>query len=151
MKTLFYVPRYNKATILHPLVAKYGQCKVTMYPRSSGRGAIASNLISDICRLAGIADIGVKVRLLRISEASSCLFAPLLSVLCRVWMVCKSVSWARKMCDLPPPPHPPVASDPISLLAEWVTPDVVGVVILLASWSPGQMHGERCGGQGPGH
>lgn len=61
MKTLFYVPRYNKATILHPLVAKYGQCKVTMYPRSSGRGAIASNLISDICRLAGIADIGVKV------------------------------------------------------------------------------------------
>ena len=60
LKTLFYVPRYNQATILHPLVARYGKCKVTMYPRSSGRGAIASNLISDICRLAGIADIGVK-------------------------------------------------------------------------------------------
>lgn len=63
LKTLFFVPRYKRATILHPLVARYGKCKVTMYPRSTGSGCKASNMVSGICKLAGIQDIGVKVLL----------------------------------------------------------------------------------------
>jgi ribosomal protein S5 len=62
MKTLFFVPRYRSATILHPVTGHYGKCKVIMNPRSTGSGCKASHMISSICNLAGIQDIGVKVR-----------------------------------------------------------------------------------------
>ena len=62
LKTLFFVPRYHQ-TILHPLQARYGRCKVIMYPRSTGSGCKASHMVTGICKLAGIQDIGVKVQL----------------------------------------------------------------------------------------
>lgn len=61
MKTLFFVPRYNDSTIREPIVATFGKCKVTMYPRGSGSGNRTSNLLSDICQLAGIYDVGIKI------------------------------------------------------------------------------------------
>ena len=60
-KTLFYVPRYNSATIMHPIVSKYGKCVVKLYPKSSGRGCAASPMMKDICKLAGLKDVGIKV------------------------------------------------------------------------------------------
>lgn len=58
---LYPIPRYNGHTIPEPAEAKFGKVKVVMYPKSSGRGIVASTLISEICKLAGIHDIGVKV------------------------------------------------------------------------------------------
>ena len=62
MKTLFFVPRYREQTLHHPVQAKYGQVKVIAYPRSSGTGMVASHLMRSICALAGLRDVGVKVR-----------------------------------------------------------------------------------------
>lgn len=61
LKTLFFVPRYNDATIRVPIKTKFGKSKVTMYPKSSGSGCKASDLMTDICHLAGIKDIGIKI------------------------------------------------------------------------------------------
>ncbi|KAK9816545.1 hypothetical protein WJX72_001780 [[Myrmecia] bisecta] len=41
--------------------AKYGKVKVTLYPRRIGEGLMANELISEMCRLAGLRDIGIKV------------------------------------------------------------------------------------------
>ena len=65
MKTLFFVPRYREQTLHHPVQAKYGQVKVIAYPRSSGTGMVASHLMRSICVLAGLRDVGVKVRSLQ--------------------------------------------------------------------------------------
>ena len=46
-----------------------------MYPRSSGRGISANNLLFDICKMAGIHDIGIKVHGSRNARnAVKCLF-----------------------------------------------------------------------------
>ena len=63
LKNLFYVPMYLGKTIHQRRVAKYGRNKVIMYPRSAGQGIIASPMITAICHLVGIRDIGVKVGL----------------------------------------------------------------------------------------
>jgi len=60
-RNLYPIPRFNRHTIPEPATAKFGKVKVVMYPKSSGRGIVASNLVSDICKLAGIHDIGVKI------------------------------------------------------------------------------------------
>lgn len=61
LKTLFFVPRYCDATIYQAQVAKFGKAKVIMYPRSTGSGIRACGMVTSICNLAGIRDIGVKV------------------------------------------------------------------------------------------
>ncbi|KAK9800317.1 hypothetical protein WJX73_000972 [Symbiochloris irregularis] len=61
LKNLFTVPRYNDATTWQARTAKYGKAKVITYPRSSGSGIMAAPMLSAICDLAGIRDIGVKV------------------------------------------------------------------------------------------
>ena len=60
-RNLYPIPRFNRHTIPEPATAKFGKVKVVMYPKSSGRGIVASTLVSDICKLAGIHDIGVKI------------------------------------------------------------------------------------------
>ena len=60
-RNLYPIPRFNRHTIPEPATAKFGKVKVVMYPKSSGRGIVASSLVSDICKLAGIHDIGVKI------------------------------------------------------------------------------------------
>ena len=62
MKTLFYVPRFRAHTIIHPLRAKYGRVLLYAYPKSSHGGIKANNLMTSICKLAGISNIGIKVR-----------------------------------------------------------------------------------------
>ena len=61
LKNLFFVPRYDGATIYQSRKAKFGRAQVIMYPRSTGSGILASNMVTAICNLAGIKDIGVKV------------------------------------------------------------------------------------------
>lgn len=63
MKTLFYVPRFRGQTILHPLKAKYGRVLLSAWPKSSHGGMKANKLMSSICKLAGIVNIGIKVGL----------------------------------------------------------------------------------------
>ena len=63
LKTLFYVPRFRGHTILQPLKAKYGRVLLYAWPKSSHGGVVANNLMSSICRLAGITNIGIKVKL----------------------------------------------------------------------------------------
>ena len=60
-RNLYPIPRFNRHTIPEPATAKFGKVKIVMYPKSSGRGIVASTLVSDICKLAGIHDIGVKI------------------------------------------------------------------------------------------
>ena len=61
MKTLFYVPRFRGQTILHPLKAKYGRVLLSAWPKSSHGGMKANKLMTSICKLAGIVNIGIKV------------------------------------------------------------------------------------------
>lgn len=60
-RNLYPIPRFNRHTIPEPATAKFGKVKVVMYPKASGRGIVASTLVTDICKLAGIHDIGVKI------------------------------------------------------------------------------------------
>lgn len=60
-RNLYPIPRFNGHTIPEPTSAKFGKVKVTMYPKAAGQGMVASSLVADICKLAGIFDIGVKV------------------------------------------------------------------------------------------
>lgn len=60
-RNLYPIPRYNGHTIPERMEAKFGKVKVVMYPKSSGRGIVASTLVSDICKMAGVHDVGVKV------------------------------------------------------------------------------------------
>lgn len=60
-RNLYPIPRFNGHTIPEPTSAKFGKVKVTMYPKAAGQGMVASSLVADICKLAGIYDIGVKV------------------------------------------------------------------------------------------
>lgn len=60
-RNLYPIPRFNRHTIPEGATAKFGKVKIVMYPKSSGRGIVASTLVSDICKLAGIHDIGVKI------------------------------------------------------------------------------------------
>jgi small subunit ribosomal protein S5 len=60
-RNLYPVPRHNGHTIPERAEAKYGKVKIVMYPKSSGRGVVASALVADICRMAGIHDVGAKV------------------------------------------------------------------------------------------
>ena len=61
LKNLFFVPRYCASTIYQKQTATFGKAKVIMYPRSTGAGVRACNMVNSICSLAGIRDIGVKV------------------------------------------------------------------------------------------
>ncbi|GAB4820312.1 hypothetical protein N2152v2_007358 [Parachlorella kessleri] len=58
---LYPIPRFNEHTIPEPMQAKFGKVKIIMYPKAAGRGIVASGLIYDICKMAGLHDIGVKV------------------------------------------------------------------------------------------
>ena len=60
-QNLYPIPRFNRHTIPEPVTATFGKVKVVMYPKASGRGIVASTLVADICKLAGIHDIGVKI------------------------------------------------------------------------------------------
>lgn len=60
-RNLYPIPRYNAHTIPEPATATFGKVKVIMYPKAAGRGTVASSLVTHICKLAGIHDIGVKV------------------------------------------------------------------------------------------
>lgn len=60
-RNLYPIPRYNEHTIPEPATAKFGKVKVIMYPKAAGRGTVASSLVTHICKLAGIHDVGVKV------------------------------------------------------------------------------------------
>jgi len=60
-RNLYPIPRYNGHTIPERVEAEFGKVKVVMYPKSAGRGVVASSLVTDICKMAGIHDIGVKV------------------------------------------------------------------------------------------
>lgn len=58
---LFPIPRYNGHTIPEGTEAKFGQVKMVLYPKCSGKGIVANDMIASICKLAGIHDIGVKI------------------------------------------------------------------------------------------
>lgn len=60
-KNLYPIPRYNAHTITERMEAKFGQVKVVMYPKSSGTGIVASTMVRDILKMAGLHDVGVKV------------------------------------------------------------------------------------------
>ncbi|KAL4443425.1 hypothetical protein ABPG75_011162 [Micractinium tetrahymenae] len=77
-RNLYPVPRYNGHTIPEPIHSKYGQVKLTLYPKASGRGITANTLMREICKMAGIHDIGVKVHGSRnVRNAVKCLFQAL--------------------------------------------------------------------------
>eukprot|EP00887_Chlorella_sp_A99_P006150 scaffold22.g6150.t1 len=59
-RNLYPVPRFNDHTITEPMEAKYGQVKVVMYPKAAGQGIVASPMLYDLCKMAGIHDIGIK-------------------------------------------------------------------------------------------
>lgn len=60
-RNLYPIPRFNGHTIPERTEASFGKVKVLMYPKSAGNGIVASTLVSEICKMAGIHDIGVKV------------------------------------------------------------------------------------------
>ena len=60
-QTLYPVPRFNNHTITEEVEATFGKVKIIMYPKGAGRGIVASALVRDICKMAGIYDIGVKI------------------------------------------------------------------------------------------
>lgn len=61
MRNLTVVHRYRQSTVYGPAVSKFGKVTVYVYPKGQGHGLKASYLMYDICRLAGIRDIGIKV------------------------------------------------------------------------------------------
>ncbi len=63
MKTLFPVPRHRNATLLEPFTSKYGRVKVVAYPLSTGSGIRTNNMLKGVCMLAGLTDVGIKVRI----------------------------------------------------------------------------------------
>ena len=58
---LFPIPRFNAHTVTERAEAKYGQVKMVVYPKAAGTGIVASDMITGICKLAGIHDLGVKI------------------------------------------------------------------------------------------
>lgn len=77
-RNLYPVPRYNGHTIPEAIKSKYGQVKLTLYPKASGCGITANNLMREICKMAGIHDIGIKVHGSRnVRNAVKCLFQAL--------------------------------------------------------------------------
>ena len=60
-RNLYPIPRYNGHTLPEGMEAKFGQVKVTMYPKAAGNGIVANPLVRDICKMAGIHDAGIKV------------------------------------------------------------------------------------------
>ncbi|EFN58153.1 hypothetical protein CHLNCDRAFT_141951 [Chlorella variabilis] len=74
-RNLYPIPRYNDHTIPEPMNAKYGQVRVTMYPKASGNGIKANALMYEICKMAGLYDIGIKVHGSRnVRNAVKCVF-----------------------------------------------------------------------------
>jgi small subunit ribosomal protein S5 len=59
--SLFLVPRHARTTVLAPSTAWHGSVKASVFPLPTGRGIRASPLASGVCRLAGLADVGVKL------------------------------------------------------------------------------------------
>ena len=59
--SLFFVPRHARTTVLAPSTAWHGSVKATVFPLPTGRGIRAGPLASGVCRLAGLADVGVKL------------------------------------------------------------------------------------------
>ena len=72
-RNLYPVPRHHGHTITEEVTATFGKTKVIMYPKSSGRGIVANPMLAGVCQLAGIYDIGVKVRETRRIRSSACL------------------------------------------------------------------------------
>ncbi|PRW56846.1 30S ribosomal S5 [Chlorella sorokiniana] len=74
-RNLYPIPRYNDHTITEAINAKYGQVKVVMYPKSSGTGIMANSLMREICKMAGIHDVGIKLHGSRnVRNAVKCVF-----------------------------------------------------------------------------
>ncbi|KAI3427984.1 hypothetical protein D9Q98_006373 [Chlorella vulgaris] len=74
-RNLYPISRYNDHTITEPMNAKYGQVKVVMYPRASGNGITANALMYEICKMAGLYDIGLKIHGSRnVRNAVKCVF-----------------------------------------------------------------------------
>ena len=59
--SLFFVPRHARTTVLAPSTAWHGSVKATVFPLPTGRGIRAGPLAAGVCRLAGLADVGVKL------------------------------------------------------------------------------------------
>jgi small subunit ribosomal protein S5 len=59
--SLFFVPRHARTTVLAPSTAWYGSVKASVFPLPTGRGIRAGPLAAGVCRLAGLADVGVKL------------------------------------------------------------------------------------------
>ena len=75
-RNLYPIPRHHGHTITEEVTATFGKTKVIMYPKSSGRGIVANPMLADVCQLAGIYDIGVKVHGSRNPQNTiKCLFA----------------------------------------------------------------------------
>ena len=60
-RNLYPVPRHNAHTVPERVEASFGKVKVLVYPKAAGRGVVASGLVRDIVKMAGIHDVGVKV------------------------------------------------------------------------------------------
>lgn len=74
-RNLFPVPRYADHTIPEPIKSKFGQVKLTLYPKASGNGIMANALLREICKMAGIHDVGIKQHGSRnVRNAVKCLF-----------------------------------------------------------------------------
>lgn len=59
--SLFFVPRHARTTVLAPSTAWHGSVKASVFPLPTGRGIRAGPLAAGVCRLAGLADVGVKL------------------------------------------------------------------------------------------
>ncbi|KAK9820753.1 hypothetical protein WJX74_011094 [Apatococcus lobatus] len=61
MEHLFFIPRFRDHTVFAKRKSKYGRALVYIYPKSAGTGVAANPMVTNICHLAGLQDVGVKV------------------------------------------------------------------------------------------
>jgi small subunit ribosomal protein S5 len=62
IKNMMPVARYEKRTVFGEVAAKFGASEVILRPRPPGFGIRANYVVQEVCRCAGITDVGGKVR-----------------------------------------------------------------------------------------
>jgi len=62
IKSMAPVYRYENRTVYGEVVGKFKSTTVTLRPRAPGFGICANYFVHEVCRCAGITDIGAKVR-----------------------------------------------------------------------------------------
>eukprot|EP00877_Chromochloris_zofingiensis_P006345 jgi/Chrzof1/1964/Cz10g28050.t1 len=60
-KNLIPIPRYRQHTIYHPIDKTYRKVRVQMWPRPDGFGVTANPVVSELCTLAGLRNLTVRI------------------------------------------------------------------------------------------